>query len=292
MSILSKINEFKKKAKRFRDATSSINQGIDGIRSLVTGEISADARIRTGISGVEQIKANLDKGVARPSRYAVYITPPRMLVGQNTSYLLFRTEATELPGQNINVFNHQPMGFGNQRQMAAGYNMYPNLGVTFMASADYREWRFFSGWHDGIVKKPGKQAENRGGTHLVNYYDQFTCQIAVVGYNELGDVVYECFFNDAYPIQLSPINLNWAATDSVVTFPVQFAYRDWYDNAVRDSSQSKFPNILTGIDARIGSQITGALETGFKAFGVSDPLPSGVRDAVNVITGGGLLNFN
>lgn len=292
MSIISKINEFKKKARRVRDVTSAINQGADGIRGLITGEISSNARITNGLPSVERVKANLNKGVARPNKFAVYLTPPKMLTGQNTSYLLFRAEGTELPGQTLNVFNHQPLGYGNPRQMPSSYTLYPNLGVTFNVSADYREWKFFSAWFDGIVKKPGKGAENRGGTHLVNYYNDYVCQIAVVAYNELGDIVYECFFNDAYPVQLSPINLSWSATDSVTTFPIQFAYKDWYDVTVREGAESKFPNILTGIDARIGSQITGALETGFAAFGASDQLPSSVRDAVNVITGGGLLNFN
>lgn len=292
MSIISKINEFKKKARRVKDFTSSINQGIDGVRSLLTGQIADDARITNGLASVERMKANLNKGVAKPSRFALYLTPPRMLAGQNTSYLMFRAEGTEFPGQNLNVFNHQPLGYGNPRQMPTGYNLYPNLGVTFNMSADYREWKFFSAWFDGIVKKAGKGSENTGGTHLVNYYNDYVCQLSIVGYNELGDVVYECFFNDAYPIQMSPINLAWSSTDTYTTFPIQFAYKDWYDVTIRENIRSKFPNILTGIDSRTGAQITGALETGFAAFGASDRLPTSVRDAVNVITGGGILNFN
>lgn len=292
MSIISKINEFKKKARRVRDVSSSINQGISGIRGLITGEIEQNTVIRNGLPGVERVKANLDKGLARPSRYAVYLTPPRMLAGQNTSYLLFRTGATELPGLTLSAFNHQPMGFGNPRQMPAAYTLYPNLGIDFTSSADYREWRFFSSWFDGIVKRPNQQAENRGDTHFVNYHDDYTCQISVVAYNELGDPVYECYFKDAYPLQLNPINFNWALTDSIVTFPVQFAYTAWYDRTIRNKFDSRFPNILTGVDARIGAQITGALETGFSALGIEDKLPTSVRDAVNVITGGGLLNFN
>jgi len=292
MSIISKINEFKKKARKVKDVSSAVNQGVSGIRGLITGRVEDDAIIQRGIESVERMKANLNKGVARQNRYAVYITPPRMLAGENTSYLLFRTQATELPGLTLNTFNHQPMGFGNPRSMPAGYNLYPNLGVDFVSSADYREWKFFSTWFDGIVKRPTQKAENQGDTHMLNYYDDYTCQISIVAYNELGDPVYECYFNDAYPVQLNPVNLNWAANDGYVSFPVQFAYRSWYDKTIRDGFESRFPNILTGIDSRIGAQIVGALETGLGAFGIEDKLPTSVRDAVNVVTGGGLLNFN
>lgn len=292
MSILEKINEFKKKASRVRDITDAISQGTNGIRGLITNEIANSVRIGRGAANIERMKANLDKGVASVSRYVVYITPPKMLTGENTSYLMFRTENTELPGQTINVFNHQPMGFGTPRQMPTSYTLPPNLGITFLGSANYREWKFFSTWLDGIVKKPREGAENVNGTHFVRFYSDYTCQICVVGYNELGDPVYECYFNDAYPIQVNPINFAWATTDTTLTFPVQFAYKNWYDAGVRKDFESKFPNFLSGIDSRIGAQITGALETGLRAFGIQDPLPQDVRDSINVITGGGLLDFS
>jgi hypothetical protein len=291
MSILEKINSFRKKARRVNDVSSALTQGVSGIASIFTGQVRNDTFIETGLPNVERMKANLERGVARANKFAVYITPPRMLAGSNASYLLFRTQATELPGQTLDVIQHRPMGFGNARQMPTGYNPFPPVGVEFILSGDYREYKYLSSWFDGIVKKSDGRSENQGGTHLVNFHENYACQMAIVAYNELGDVTYECFFKDAYPTQLDPVSLNWALNDQINAVRAQFSYTAWYDRTVRDSSDSKFPNILTGIDARIGAQINGAPETGFKAFGVEDKLPSGVRDAIDVITAGGFLQF-
>ena len=115
MSILEKINSFRKKARRVNDVSSALTQGVSGIASIFTGQVRNDTFIETGLPNVERMKANLERGVARANKFAVYITPPRMLAGSNASYLLFRTQATELPGQTLDVIQHRPMGFGNAR---------------------------------------------------------------------------------------------------------------------------------------------------------------------------------
>lgn len=292
MSILGKINEYRQKARKVKDFTGALAQGAESIQSLITGRVSEDARLGPSISSVNQIKANLGGGIAKPSRYAVYLTTPRILNGQNAGYLLFRTSTVELPGQTLNRMNVKPLGYGNARSLPINYNIFPDVTIEFMASTNMREYKYFNAWMDGIVKKPNGKSENTLGFHTVNYLSEYACKMAIAMYSETGDVVYEAYFNDLYPVQVNPIPLSWDANDQMLKFTVTFAYTNWYDSTTRDGTQSAFPNILGGIDSRIGAGIAGALETGFKVFGKSSSLPSNVYDAVNVISGGGLLNFS
>jgi len=291
MSILAKINEFKRKASKVNDFSESIGQGARGVHALLTGEINPDARINTGLPAINQISGNLNTGINKPSRYAVYLTPPRILANQNTSYLLFRTTTAELPGLTINRLTTKPLGYGNARNLPTALNIFPDITIEFLASADQREYKFFSAWTDGIVKRPNDKAENTKGFHTVNYLHDYSCNMSIVLYSETGDSVYECFFNELYPVQVNPIPLSWDANDQAFRFSITFAYTNWYDRTIRDSIETKFPKILGGIDTRIGSQIAGALNTGFSVFGVQSTLPTNVSDALNVITGGGLLDF-
>jgi hypothetical protein len=290
MSIISKINKFKKDARKTKDFTGSIAQGASSIQSLITGRISEDTRIG-GLQSINNIKSNLNTGIAKPSRYAVYLTTPPMLAGQNSSYLLFRTSSAELPGQTLNRINVKPLGYGNPRSLPTNYNIFPDVTVEFMASSDQREYKYFTMWQDGIIKKPNSKAESSLGFHTVSFLNRYACKMSIVLYNELGDAVYECYFNDLYPVQINPVSLSWDANDQVYKFTVTFAYTNWYDITTRDGFDSQFPNVLGGIDSRIGAGISGALETGFGVFGKSSDVPQGVYDAVNVITGGGLLNL-
>lgn len=289
MSIIGKINEFKKKARKVKDFTGALSQGASSISALLTGRVADDARLGPSISSVNQIAANLGGGVAKPSRYAVYLTAPRILNGQNIGYLLFRTSAVELPGQTLNRMNVKPLGYGNARSLPTNYNIFPDVTIEFMASADMREYNYFSLWQDGIIKKPNAKAENSTGFHTVNYLREYSCKMAVAMYNELGDVTYEAYFNDLYPVQINNIPLSWEMNDQLLKFTVTFAYSNWYDKTTRDGATSGFPKVLGGIDARIGAGIAGALETGFKVFGKSSSVPRRVFDAVNVLSGGGLF---
>lgn len=292
MSILNKINKFRRDLKRVKDFTGSVAQGAESVRDLIDGRVSDDARLGPGLASINQIAANLGGGIAKPSRYAVYFSPPRVLANENMGYLLFRTLNTELPGQNINVINVKPHGIGNPRSMPTAFNIYPYLGVNFMASQDLREYALFSRWMDNIVKKPNVKSENTRGFHLANYQRDYACSISIVLYDEEGNSVYEAFFKDCWPVQLEPVDLNWDNTNQLLTFRVQFAFTSWYDYTIGDGVQSKFPNIIGGLDSRIGAGIAGALETGFKVFGVESKVPQRVFDAVNVISGGGLFNFD
>lgn len=291
MSILEKINSFKKEARKVKDFTGSVSQGAKTLQGLFTGQLSDDFRLGPGISSVNQIKANLGGGIAKPSRYAVYLTTPKILTPSNSGYLLFRTSAAELPGQTLNRINVKPLGYGNPRSMPTNYNIFPDVTVEFMASADQREYKYFTLWQDGIVKKPNSKAENSLGFHTVEFLSEYSCKMSIVLYDELGTPVYECFFNELYPVQINPVNLSWDANDQQYKFTVTFSYTNWYDQDTRDGRDSKFPNVLGGIDSRIGAGVAGALETGFGVFGKSSDIPNAVFDAVNVISGGGLLNL-
>jgi hypothetical protein len=290
MSIIGKINKFKKDARKIKDFTGAVAQGASSIQSLITGRIADDARI-DGLQSLNNIRGNLNSGVAKPSKYAVYLTTPPMMGRQNSSYLLFRTSSAELPGQTLNRINVKPLGYGNPRSLPTNYNIFPDITIEFMSSADQREYKYFTMWQDGIVKKPNLKAENSLGFHTVNFLNQYACNMSIVLYSELGDPVYECFFNELYPVQINPVVLSWDANDQIYKFTVTFAYTNWYDSTTRDTTNNVFPNILGGIDARIGAGISSALETGFSVFGKSSDVPRGVYDAVNVITGGGLLDL-
>jgi hypothetical protein len=293
MSILGKINSFKKDVSKGRDVSGSLTQGASSIRSLLTGEVADNARINKGLAGVNQLKANIETGLGSTSRFAVYMTPPKMLVGNNMGFLMFRTVNAELPGINLNRMNVKPHGYGSPRSMPTNYTLFPDISITYMASADLREYKFFSAWLDGIVKRPGMKSEGNSlnRTHTVNYLTEYGCSMSVVMYSETGNPVYECYFKDLYPVNMQNVTLSWDNNNQIFQFVVTYAYSAWYGAEIRDSASSKFGTLLGGMDPRIGSGLAGALTNGFKALGIESGLPNNVFDAQSVLGGGGILNF-
>lgn len=293
MSILGKINSFKKDVAKVRDVSGSISQGASSIRGLLTGQVADDARINKGLSGVNQLKANIETGLGSTNRFAVYMTPPPMLVGQNMGFLMFRTVNAELPGINMNRMNVKPHGYGNPRSMPTNYTLFPDISITYMASADLREYKFFSAWMDGIVKRPGTKSEGNSvdKTHTVNYLTEYGCSMSIVMYSETGEPVYECYFKDLYPVNMQNVTLSWDNNNQIFQFVVTYAYSAWYGAEIRETASQQFGTLLGGMDPRIGSGLAGALTNGFKALGIESGLPNDVFDAQSVLGGGGILNF-
>lgn len=180
---------------------------------------------------IAQLKANLK--IVRPNLFYVDIIPPSFLskygFGQfgDTAKLSYRCEVAELPGRTVATV--EDMSFGPTSKLA--YDMtYNDINLQIIASEDMTERKMFEEWMDGIVTPTSRNSsEFKGG--LVKYYDDYAKAIfSIRQLNDAGNTIARYTLYDAFPIQLSPMNLSWAETDTYQRFAVTISYR--YHTAV------------------------------------------------------------
>lgn len=172
---------------------------------------------------ISQFKSNVK--IVRPNLFSVDITPPGFLSAYGLrSYgaaekFSYRCEATELPGKTIATTDESGIGTTVKLPYDVTYN---DINLQIIASEDMNERKLFEVWMDNIVL-PNNSGTNSGG--LIKYYDSYQGIFRIHQLNDTGDKLATYELRQAYPIQLSPMNLSWEESNTYQRFTVTIAYR-------------------------------------------------------------------
>jgi hypothetical protein len=199
---------------------------------------------------ISEFRANLKGDVQKSSFFDVRISPPAGLAGNivmdvnNLRNLNYKAMATSLPGKLISTTEFKP--YGPVRKIAYG-TIHTDLPLTFIATSEMSERRFFEVWQSYIygegstrdVSLPdtagpegGQEFLSDGNPSLegdVKYYNDYTSTVTITMYASDGKPSARYNMIEAYPINVSPIDLAWESFNQYSTFTVDFAYRHFED---------------------------------------------------------------
>jgi hypothetical protein len=162
-------------------------------------------------------KAALLNGGARANQFRVTLNFPSFVDGTSAATKgQFLVEAASLPGQYIGVA--QVMYRGRQVKLA-GERTFDNWTVTCLNDNDFDIHNAFESWMQQINNKQ----ENSGLTNPLVY----TTNMNVEQLDRNGATLKKYTFQDAWPVSISPIQLNFGDNDNVERFNVEFAY-GWF----------------------------------------------------------------
>jgi hypothetical protein len=107
--------------------------------------------------------------------------------------------------------------------------------MSFILSEDLREKEYFEKWHQSVIGTGAFEGESGytdfygGGTmtrYTAGYWDDYTGTVDIRQYGEAGDLRSIHTLNQAYPIILGGVAMNWA-DESIAKLTVTFAYRNY-----------------------------------------------------------------
>ena len=183
---------------------------------------------------VEEFRASFNKP-ARTNSFEVLILPKNIdTPPYRFDDLRFRIESTELPGRATTAIDHSYYG---PVQKLAGGAVYTDLTMTVLLSEDYKEAEYFYTWTDTIVGNHRRNprfagpASSRGFN--VNYLDNYTNNVIIRVFNELGSVKRTVTLVDAYPTLTSPVNLSWN-NNEIARMNVTMTFRYWQTEVFED----------------------------------------------------------
>lgn len=175
------------------------------------------------VFSIDQLKANLD--IVRPNLFEAEVILPynvRFTRRNDISKFTFRCESTELPGRTVATYDDQSVGTTRKHAYDITYN---DINLTIIASKDMGERKIFEEWIDNIVNPSGHNAGNARGGLLKYYSDYAKGLLTVKQLDDKGNNIVAYTMHDAYPIQISPMNLTWAEVDTYQRFTVTMTYR-------------------------------------------------------------------
>ncbi|AGR47792.1 tail tube monomer [Sinorhizobium phage phiM7] len=203
---------------------------------------------------LDEFRANLNSvgGLAKPSKFAVYITAPSFITGVASSYdsfaeddltfamndginvadarvLSMLCDSAQLPGKTLQVVETRPQGFGKVSKIPFDIHHDP-LSLSFMLDNDHRVMNFLQYWFQEIINTnsdfEGNSATFKNRTaYELNYKKTYATTMLIHFFSSVDEnsfIEYE--FHDVYPMQIAPIQLGWDQNDQFAKVNVEFAY--------------------------------------------------------------------
>jgi hypothetical protein len=164
---------------------------------------------------INEFRGKLKDGGIRPNQFSVSISPPTAIaatgLAETSSFLV---SVAELPGQTIGV---APVYYRGREIKMAGDKVFAPFTCTAINDTDMFIRNALEKWMNSIESNSRKT----GFTIPSNYMST----IIVSQLDRKGDVVREYKLFDAFPVDISPIGLDFAANDQMSTFSMTFQYQ-------------------------------------------------------------------
>jgi len=236
-------------------------------------------------------------GTSKQSHFELLVLPPsgillsdKAFAGINT--FRFRTESAEIPGRSITTSEYKSAGFGLTQKMGYGV-VYPDVSVTMVCNRDLAEKRLFTAWQSMIIGNHSRQ-QNIRRHQSIGYYNDYISTVAILQYDEEGNPSYAMALQEAYPIIVNSMPLNWGS-EELHKLTIQFTYK--YFTETDEEARGQGARIggaergisITGISL---GDIAGGVANKLGFPGVGDFLQNTGFPALGEITGNPIFNTN
>ena len=203
-------------------------------------------------------------GYAVPNRFEAIIIPPTSM-GRNSPTSQFFLATTERPNYckrcfiacRINSFAWQKLKtlddtniYGPSREIVDGVTYAEDIKISFQASSDLGERRFFEEWQKLAFDEK---------TWNVGYYNDYIAQIDLYlldrqDKRRFGVKLWECF-----PKTIDGTDLNQGANNEIIKNDVNFSFRYWTQLDINAQPTSLTDRLVTTFFGTVERQITGSI---------------------------------
>ena len=165
---------------------------------------------------VESFKSALTNGGARPNQFAVQLSFPTFVTGQALAVARapFLVSIAELPGQTVNPAIVQYRG---REVKFVGDRIFAPWTITVLNDADMSIRNAMEQWMGGMEDYATKFGQLQPS--------QYQRDLQVFQLDRNGNALKSYNIVNAFPVDLSPIALDFGANDQISSFTVTFQYQ-------------------------------------------------------------------
>lgn len=174
------------------------------------------------MANIDDFKANLAGGGARPNQFRVTITPPSgIATGLNVRNASFLAKSSNLPGQTLGEI---AVPFRGRNIYVTGDREFETWTTTFMNDTDFNIRNAIERWMNGI----NDLANNTGVINSADYQSDLTIEQL-----DRDDTTLKTYiFRNAYPLSVSAIEVAYETTNAIEEFEVTWRYQHFEASGV------------------------------------------------------------
>ena len=163
---------------------------------------------------------------ARPNLFEMTLTLPSITGLVNTNFTKL-CKTAQLPGSTIGVVEVQYFG---RPVKLPGNRTFENLTTTIINDEAFDIRHAMEGWMSFLNQHKSNITASTGGSKTGAAY---TGTLTLQQYNKDGtnDTDQKYVFDNCWPVNVAPIDLDWGTNDTIEEFTVEWAY-DWWTNSV------------------------------------------------------------
>jgi hypothetical protein len=183
---------------------------------------------------VTDFRSKLVGDGARPNLFEVNLTFPQIIsnsvgfsaAGRNGLFLI---KSSQLPGSTV---GQAPLYYFGREMKFAGNRTFSDWTVTIINDEDFSIRNTLENWMNAINSHAG----NTRASTAVNP-SSYTTNATVSQYVKSGTIAPNGIYNfvGIFPIDISPIDLDWGSNDVIEEYQVTFAYQYWTNATSTDS---------------------------------------------------------
>jgi len=174
------------------------------------------------MANIDDFKANLAGGGARPNQFRVTITPPSgIATGLDVRNASFLAKSSNLPGQTLGEI---AVPFRGRNIYVTGDREFETWTTTFMNDTDFNIRNAIERWMNGI----NDLANNTGVINSADYQSDLTIEQL-----DRDDTTLKTYiFRNAYPLTLGQIDVAYETTNAIEEFEVTWRYQHFEASGV------------------------------------------------------------
>jgi len=165
---------------------------------------------------VERFKSALTNGGARPNQFAVQMSFPTYVAGKQLAIARapFLVSVAELPGQTVNPAIVQYRG---REVKFVGDRIYAPFTMTVLNDSEMSIRTALEQWMGGMEDYVGKFGRLQPS--------EYQRDMQVFQLDRNGNALKSYSIANAFPVDLSPVGLDFGANDQISSFTVTFQYQ-------------------------------------------------------------------
>jgi hypothetical protein len=173
---------------------------------------------------VAEFRANMVGDGARPNLFQVTLTFPTIATngtaaGQKTTFM---ARAAQLPGSTV---GQVPVFYFGREMKFVGNRTFTDWTLQIINDEDFIVRNSLESWMNQLNSHTG----NVRGAGAVNNAD-YSVDAVVTQYGKAGNVLKTYNFVGVFPVDISPIDLDWSSNDTIEEYSATFAFQYWESN--------------------------------------------------------------
>lgn len=197
-----------------------VGDAVESVSKFAPDRFRADLTVALGLATANKYSVNFPdiNGMPKPHRGSA-----KDWMSNSSERNTFCT-AAGLPGKQIQVA--QRVLGGQITPVAFGHTM-PEVQFTWYLTNTYNMRHYFQEWMECVT------SQGTNEPHNVGYFNNYTRDVKVRQYTRDGRRVYEVKLIDAFPTNISTIELNNQLQNAAHEFTCSMAYRTYTTDQTR-----------------------------------------------------------